>query len=150
MLKQKKGTFSDENALFTIVANKNDTFHITSIGYTSKIIAVKSKHLNKTSKNTITLSKKVNVLAEIVIEQNKLVGTLQIDIKKTPTHYKNKIVNKIVEDLKKMDTYKISKMGTNLNETHLTKSTKIRLPNNRFEGFGITTSTSSGSEKLKC
>lgn len=144
-LNNKKGTFSNDNGLFSISAKKNDSLQITAIGYTSKIIILKAFHFRE-HKNIIVLKEEVYNLEEVVVKKHNLTGILSLDIKKTQSTYKEKAVGSLMEGLLNLDFYEISKMGYSNGEMHLTKASKIHLPNYRFEGFGIATGSSGPSE----
>lgn len=153
-LTNNKGTFSNDAGLFTIPSKKNDTLQITAIGFKTNQIIVKSYHFIE-HQNIIVLKKDVYTLDEIIVKKHNLTGSLSLDIKKPKSTYKEKAVEGLVEQIKKMSFYEISKMGIDFKEAHLKKPTELRLPNDKFEGFGPAiglggiSKTKSISEKLE-
>ncbi|MDX6745811.1 carboxypeptidase-like regulatory domain-containing protein [Polaribacter sp. PL03] len=134
-IKTNKGTFSNDNGVFKISANENDSLQITSIGYKTRFIKVKSFHLRE-KENLIFIKEQTYNLKEIVLKRTELTGSLSLDIKKTPKNYKEEAVEKLLLDLKNMDYSAISKMPLNAKEMHLTKPTATNLPGT-FVGLGI-------------
>lgn len=141
----KQGTFSNDNGLFSISAKKNDSLQITAIGYKSRIIVLKAFHFRE-NKNIIVLKEEVYNLEEVLVKKHNLTGILSLDIKKVQRNYKETALESLMEGLLNLDFYKISKMGFSRDEMHLTKASKVHLPNYRFEGFGITTGSSGPSK----
>ncbi|PQJ78558.1 carboxypeptidase-like regulatory domain-containing protein [Polaribacter porphyrae] len=140
-LKTNQGTFSNDNGIFRIRTSKNDSLKISAIGYETKFFVVKAHHLNEDI-NLIFLMSKTYQLDEIIVKKHNLIGSLAIDFKKTPVDKNIELVDKIVSDIKKMDFYAISKTPIGIDEAHLMKADIVRLPNNRFEGMGIKSSSS--------
>ncbi|WP_439127683.1 carboxypeptidase-like regulatory domain-containing protein [Polaribacter sp.] len=153
-LTNNKGTFSNESGFFSIPSKTNDTLKITAIGFKTKRIIIKPFHIRE-YKNVIVLEKEIYNLDEIVLKKHNLSGFLTSDIKKTRITYKEKAVESLVEQIKNMTFYDISKMPVDFREAHLTKPTEVRLPDNKFEGFGTAiglgsvSKTKSISEKLE-
>lgn len=143
-LKTKQGAFSNDKGLFTISAEKNDSLKISAIGFKTLFFVIQEFHF-KEHKNIIILEEEIYNLDEIVIKKHNLTGSLSLDIKKIQTTYQEKAVKNLMEGLLNLNFYEISKMGISRNETHLSKAAIVRLPGNRFVGFGITSGTSGTS-----
>lgn len=146
-LNNNKGTFSNEFGVFKIPAKENDSVQVTSIGYKTKNIKVKAFQLRE-KLNIIFLESETYNLDEIELKKHNLTGYLSIDLKKTPTTYKEKAVADIMEQLLNLDFYAISKMGIDFKEIHLSKPNEVRLPDNKFEGFGTGIGLSNKRSKI--
>lgn len=80
-LNTKQGTYSNSDGLFKILARKNDSLRISSIGFTSKIYKVTNVNNSITSIQLETMN---FVLEEVVIKKHNLSGSLDLDINKVP------------------------------------------------------------------
>lgn len=79
-----KGVISNEKGYFEIMANANDTLHISILGYKSIKVKVTNDWIkNKTT--TISLTEKAYALEEVVVRPYILTGYLEIDAKLIPT-----------------------------------------------------------------
>jgi hypothetical protein len=146
-LKTKKGTYSNDNGLFTIIARENDSLQISSIGYKTKVFTVKKFYFSE-KVNFIFLEDETYTLNEIVLKRHELSGFLSLDLKKTPVDRREEIVKELVSDIKKMSVYEISNMGISANEAYLIKASIIRLPNH-FEGAGISATSAPSNQAEK-
>ena len=102
-LTNSRGTISNANGEFEILAKKNDTILFSSIQFERKKIRVTDKLLSS-KEIVIELASQINLLEEVTI--TKLSGDLYVDIKgipedTTPKHnfvYKLSDLNKILPD----------------------------------------------------
>lgn len=79
-----KGVISNDKGFFEILANANDTLHISILGYKSIKVKVTNDWIkNKTT--TIHLTEKAYALDEVVVRPYILTGYLEIDAKLIPT-----------------------------------------------------------------
>ncbi len=85
-LNQVKGTTTNEEGAFEIVANLNDTLHLSYLGYKSIKVRVTNDWIKyKSSTATkIILTELAFALEEVVINQIKLTGFLELDIQQVP------------------------------------------------------------------
>ena len=79
-----KGVVTNDKGYFEIMANANDTLHISILGYKSIKVKVTNDWIkNKTT--TIHLTEKAYALEEVVVRPYILTGYLEIDAKLIPT-----------------------------------------------------------------
>jgi len=79
-----KGVVTNDKGYFEMMANANDTLHISLLGYKSIKVKVTNDWIkNKTT--TIHLTEKAYALEEVVIRPYVLTGYLEIDAKLIPT-----------------------------------------------------------------
>lgn len=85
-LNQVKGTTTDQEGAFEIVAKVNDTLHLSYLGYKSIKVRVTNDWIKyKSSTATkITLTELAFALEEVVVRQLKLTGFLALDIQQVP------------------------------------------------------------------
>ncbi|MGV6845514.1 MAG: carboxypeptidase-like regulatory domain-containing protein [Lutibacter sp.] len=77
------GTVSDDQGNFEIPTKVNDTIYISYLGYQS--IKLRLTHdLLKANGLVIELHQKTEQLKEVVVNSNKLIGVLEIDVKNAP------------------------------------------------------------------
>ncbi|MEJ6792246.1 MAG: carboxypeptidase-like regulatory domain-containing protein [Lacinutrix sp.] len=91
-LNQVIGTTTNDNGEFTLKAKVNDTLHLTYIGYKSIKVRVTNDWL-KFGSSKITLTELALALEEVVVNDLKLTGYLEIDIKQVQinTNYRYSI-----------------------------------------------------------
>lgn len=82
-LNQVKGTTTNNNGEFEITAQVNDTLHFSYIGFKSIKVRVTNDWLKFGSSN-IELTELALALEEVVVNQLKLTGYLEVDIKQVP------------------------------------------------------------------
>ncbi|WCO02969.1 carboxypeptidase-like regulatory domain-containing protein [Psychroserpens ponticola] len=82
-LNQVIGTSSDDEGVFEIRANVNDTLHFSYLGYKSIKVRVTNDWL-KFGNTKIGLTELALALEEVVVNQLKLTGYLAVDIKQVP------------------------------------------------------------------
>lgn len=82
-LNQVIGTSTDEEGNFQIKANVNDTLHFSYLGYKSIKVRVTNDWI-KFGDTKIKLTEVALALEEIVVNQLKLTGYLEVDIKQVP------------------------------------------------------------------
>lgn len=87
-----KGTSTDENGNFEILAKVNDTLHLSYLGYKSIKVRVTNDWLKFGGVN-IEMTELALALEEVVVKQLKLTGYLEVDIKQIPikTNYRYSI-----------------------------------------------------------
>jgi len=79
-----KGVVTNDKGYFEMMANANDTLHISLLGYKSIKVKVTNDWIkNKTT--TIHLTEKAYALEEVVVRPYVLTGYLEIDAKLIPT-----------------------------------------------------------------
>jgi len=79
-----KGVVTNDKGYFEMMANANDTLHISILGYKSIKVKVTNDWIkNKTT--TIHLTEKAYALEEVVVRPYILTGYLEIDAKLIPT-----------------------------------------------------------------
>lgn len=83
-LNQVKGTTTNYNGEFEIIAKVNDTLHFSYIGFKSIRVRVTNDWL-KFGSSTIALTELALALEEVVVTQLKLTGYLEVDIRQVPT-----------------------------------------------------------------
>ncbi|MFT7899019.1 carboxypeptidase-like regulatory domain-containing protein [Tenacibaculum ascidiaceicola] len=77
------GTITNENGLFDLVAQANDTVLVSYLGYASIKLKV-TNDLLKGNEVVISLEEKPEEVKEVVIKSTKLIGVLEVDIKQVP------------------------------------------------------------------
>ncbi|WP_299016558.1 carboxypeptidase-like regulatory domain-containing protein [uncultured Polaribacter sp.] len=82
-LKNNKGTFSNKNGLFEIIATENDSLQISAIGYKTQKIKVKPYHFRE-KLNIIVLATERYNLDEVTVKKHNLLGNLDLDLKEVP------------------------------------------------------------------
>lgn len=82
-LNQVIGTSTDEEGNFEIKANVNDTLHLSYLGYKSIKVRVTNDWL-KFGETKIGMTELALALDEVVVNQLKLTGYLDIDVKQVP------------------------------------------------------------------
>ncbi|MGF1555998.1 carboxypeptidase-like regulatory domain-containing protein [Paucihalobacter sp.] len=88
-LNQVVGTSTDEEGVFEIAAQVNDTLHLSYLGFKSIRIRVTNDWF-KYGKTTIKLTELALALEEVVVFQSKLTGFLEVDIKQIPIRSNNR------------------------------------------------------------
>lgn len=78
-----KGTTSNQSGYFELIAEVNDTLHISTLGYKSIKVRVTNDWF-KTKSTKIRMTEKAYALEEVVINQYNLTGYLEIDYKIIP------------------------------------------------------------------
>lgn len=78
-LNLEKGTTTDDNGSFNIIARENDSIYFSSLQYEKRTIRVTSEMM-KNGSLTLQLSEQMNELAEVFIDDIKLSGYLAADI----------------------------------------------------------------------
>ena|SRR5690606_13945089 len=91
-LNQVKGTSTDENGVFEVPAKVNDTLHFSYLGYKSIKVKVTNDWL-KFGDVKIEMTELALALEEVVVNQLRLTGFLEVDIKQVPikTNYRYSI-----------------------------------------------------------
>lgn len=82
-LNQVIGTSTDDEGKFTIKANVNDTLHFSYIGYKSIKVRVTNDWV-KFGGTTIQMTELALALEEVVVNQLRLTGYLEVDVKQVP------------------------------------------------------------------
>ncbi|AZJ35761.1 carboxypeptidase-like regulatory domain-containing protein [Tenacibaculum singaporense] len=77
------GTITNENGLFDLVAQANDTVLVSYLGYASIKLKV-TNDLLKGNEVVISLEEKPEEVKEVVIKSTKLIGVLEVDVKQVP------------------------------------------------------------------
>lgn len=87
-----KGTATDETGAFEITAKANDTLHLSYLGYKSVKVRVTNDWI-KFGGTQIEMTELALALEEVVVNQLKLTGYLEVDIKQIPikTNYRYSI-----------------------------------------------------------
>jgi hypothetical protein len=80
-LSKVKGTASNEIGEFELYAKAGDTLHFSYLGFKSLSVRVTNDWVNRIEKSTIALTETALALEEVVINDLKLTGYLEIDIK---------------------------------------------------------------------
>lgn len=78
------GTATDTNGDFEIRANVNDTLHLSYLGYKSIKVRVTNDWVNFGTSATIEMTELALALEEVVVNQIKLTGYLELDIQQVP------------------------------------------------------------------
>lgn len=77
------GTITNDKGFFEIATKANDTILISYLGFQSIKLKV-TNDLLKGNELVISLIEKANEIKEVVINSTKLIGVLEIDVKKVP------------------------------------------------------------------
>ncbi|MBT8254039.1 MAG: carboxypeptidase-like regulatory domain-containing protein [Flavobacteriaceae bacterium] len=83
-LNQVLGTATNKDGEFKIRAQANDTLHLSYLGYKSIKVRVTNDWIKYQNKTTIEMTELALALEEVVINQLKLTGYLEVDIKQVP------------------------------------------------------------------
>lgn len=83
-LNQVLGTASDQDGNFTIRAQANDTLHLSYLGYKSIKVRVTNDWIKYGASTKIEMIESALALEEVVINQLKLTGYLEVDILQVP------------------------------------------------------------------
>ncbi len=83
-LNQVLGTATNAKGEFQISAKANDTLHFSYLGYKSIRVRVTNDWINLASSTTIEMTELALALEEVVVNQLKLTGYLEVDIKQVP------------------------------------------------------------------
>lgn len=91
-LNQVIGTTSNDDGMFEIRAQANDTLHMSYLGYKSIKLRVTNDWI-KFGETTIEMTELALALEEVVVNQLKLTGFLKVDISQVPikTNYRYSI-----------------------------------------------------------
>ncbi len=82
-LNQVKGTSTDDKGAFEIRAKANDTLHFSYLGYKSIKVRVTNDWL-KFGMTQIEMTELALALEEVVVNQLRLTGYLEVDVKQVP------------------------------------------------------------------
>lgn len=85
-LTQVIGTATNVDGEFEIRAKANDTLHLSYLGYKSIRVRVTNDWLKYQNTTTIEMTELALALEEVVINQLKLTGYLEVDIKQVPVN----------------------------------------------------------------
>ena len=85
-LNQVLGTATNIDGEFEIRAQVNDTLHLSYLGYKSIRVRVTNDWIRFQSATTIEMTELALALEEVVINQLKLTGYLEVDIKQVPVN----------------------------------------------------------------
>lgn len=88
-LNQVIGTTTDDNGIFDIRAKVNDTLHLSYIGYKSIKVRVTNDWI-KFGNTQIEMTELALALEEVVVNQLKLTGYLEVDIAQVPVTSNNR------------------------------------------------------------
>ncbi|MBT8265489.1 MAG: carboxypeptidase-like regulatory domain-containing protein [Bacteroidia bacterium] len=83
-LSQVKGTATNDKGEFIIKAKANDTLHFSYLGYKSIKVRVTNDWIKFGQGTTIEMTELALALEEVVVNQIKLTGYLEVDIKQVP------------------------------------------------------------------
>ncbi|MBT8274386.1 MAG: carboxypeptidase-like regulatory domain-containing protein, partial [Bacteroidia bacterium] len=83
-LNQVLGTATNVNGEFEIRAKANDTLHFSYLGYKSIRVRVTNDWINFAEPTTIEMTELALALEEVIVNQLKLTGYLEVDIKQVP------------------------------------------------------------------
>lgn len=133
-----QATHTNTFGKFKIFAKANDSLKITSVGYKTKTLILKTSDFSITEKQ-IHLKKEIIELDEVEIKKHNLIGSIESDIKQTPIDKIAEMSEKIVNDIKSMDYNAIMRMPIGKDELHLQKVAAPSIPNS-FQGAGTSAS----------
>ncbi len=85
-LNQVVGTATNADGEFEIRAKANDTLHLSYLGYKSIRVRVTNDWIRYQNATTIEMTELALALEEVVINQLKLTGYLEVDIKQVPVN----------------------------------------------------------------
>lgn len=88
-LNQVIGTTTNDDGVFSIRAKVNDTLHLSFIGYKSLKVRVTNDWI-KYGNTEIEMTELALALEEVVVNQLKLTGYLEVDIKQIPVTSNNR------------------------------------------------------------
>ncbi|CAM1362304.1 CarboxypepD_reg-like domain-containing protein [Tenacibaculum sediminilitoris] len=77
------GTITNENGLFDLATQANDTVLVSYLGYASIKLKV-TNDLLKGNEVVISLEEKPEEVKEVVIKSTELIGVLEVDVKQVP------------------------------------------------------------------
>ena len=83
-LTQVIGTSSNKKGEFSIDVKTNDTLHFSYLGFKSLKVKVTTDWIKFGSKTRFELTESALVLEEVIVNQLKLTGYLEVDIKQVP------------------------------------------------------------------
>ena len=83
-LTQVKGTSTNNKGEFVISANVNDTLHLSYLGFKSLKVRVTNDWIKYGASASIKMTELALALEKVVINQLRLTGYLEIDIKQVP------------------------------------------------------------------
>jgi carboxypeptidase-like protein len=85
-LTQVIGTSTNTKGEFKIRANANDTLHLSYLGYKSIKVLVTNDWIKFDTNATIEMTELALALEKVVVNQLRLTGYLEVDIKQVPLH----------------------------------------------------------------
>jgi len=85
-LSQITGTATNAKGEFRITAKANDTIHLSYLGFKSIKVKVTNDWIKYGASTTIEMTELALTLEEVVINQLKLTGYLEVDIKQVPVN----------------------------------------------------------------
>lgn len=133
-LKTMQGTFSSEVGIFEIVASEGDSIQISSIQHIKKTVIVSQSNYND-QEIEVTLKINVNILDEIELKQNNLIGILGADIRFVPIKKRDSILKENMDYIKNADK---GILKPDLIETKVKPPEKNTDPTkNRFGDVGV-------------
>jgi hypothetical protein len=83
-LNQVIGAATDKKGEFSIIAQANDTLHLSYLGYKSLKVRVTNDWINFESIAKIEMTELALALEEVVVSELRLTGYLELDIKQVP------------------------------------------------------------------
>jgi hypothetical protein len=83
-INQVIGTITNKEGFFEIRANANDTLHLSYLGYKSLKVNVSNDWVSLQVETTIEMTELALALEEVVVNEIKLTGYLEVDIKQVP------------------------------------------------------------------
>lgn len=83
-LNQVIGTATNESGEFNIRANVNDTLHLSYLGYKSIKVRVTNDWIEFGASTSIKMTELALALEKVVVNQLRLTGYLEVDIKQVP------------------------------------------------------------------
>lgn len=83
-LNQVRGTITNGDGIFEITAKANDTLHLSYLGFKSLKVKVTNDWIKFQTTATIEMTELALALEEVVVNQIKLTGYLELDIKQVP------------------------------------------------------------------
>ncbi|WP_422091218.1 carboxypeptidase-like regulatory domain-containing protein [Tenacibaculum ovolyticum] len=130
-LNTNKGTFTNELGEFRILVKKNDSLHISFIGYKTTSFMVKDNHFGMVQ-NSFILKKETYELDEVVLKKHNLLGNIALDIKQTPDDKVSYMTDKILDGIKDIN---MSKVNTDTDDIDRMKAPVINIkPPNFYQG----------------
>ncbi|TYP99157.1 hypothetical protein C7447_102476 [Tenacibaculum adriaticum] len=95
-LNTKQATYSNNQGKFRVFASINDSLKVTSVGYKTTFLLVKTTHFG-INENKINLEKEIYELDEVFVKNNNLSGSLETDFKQTPKDLKGEALTKTMD-----------------------------------------------------